>query len=152
MAQLLDLALHVVAGEARLADSEAAVELQPIDDIAVAGRQQELGDELQRAGHRGLGRVDRHLHDVFDAGVLHVHIEPDFAPLFARRIDHAAMRHERGAEERRVDFLQQRVAIGAVDDRVVLRMKRKRMSADRDREVGRLGVTLASILASVPPN
>src|SRR6185312_15257674 len=40
MAQLIDLALHVVAGEARLADRKATVELQPIDDIAVAGGQQ----------------------------------------------------------------------------------------------------------------
>ena len=51
-AQRIDLLLHARIGELSALDREVALQLQLVDDVAIAGRQFEVGLERQRALHR----------------------------------------------------------------------------------------------------
>ncbi len=75
---------------------KVAVQPQPFDDVGVAGREQELGRELERADHRRLRRFQRHVHYVFDSRLCHDDVERHRPPVFpGRSIEHRTLRDQR---------------------------------------------------------
>ena len=143
LAQFLDFALHVVVGEPGLHDPELAVETKTIDHVVLAWGEQEFRIQLERADHRRRRRLHHHLHDVFDARLVHRDVERDRPPVLSfRRVEHRAGRVQVRVQEPRIDRVQPGVAVGPVDERPVLHVERKRMTADRDREIGRVGLAV----------
>ena len=84
----LDAALHVDVAEARLRQPEPSIQIQSIDDILLARRQQERRRQLHAASHWCLRGFDRQLEHVFDARVANLDIERDMPPL------HVALTHD----------------------------------------------------------
>ena len=100
-------------------DRERAVQPQLVHDVLVAGRDFELGVQVEAAGHRRLRRFHGELHDVFEPALGDLDVERHDPALHALDLVDAAGRDERGLQKLRVDPIERGVAVGGIDRRVV---------------------------------
>ena len=115
-AQPHQLRLHTGIGKLRFRQHELALQLQLVDHLLLLRRDHELRLQSRGAAQDRLLGVDRKLQQIFDATLLHVHVDFYPAPGHALEPDDRAVRDHRRVEKRRIHLFQVGIAVGAIDD------------------------------------
>ena len=138
--ELVHFLLHVGISESSVLNRETPVELKFVDDVASAGRDDELRCKVEDAVHRRARRGYRQTHDVFESSVVDGEIQLDHSAIPRRFLIHAASRRDRRIQKRRIDGIECRIAVRGVDEGVVRRVRVAGVAARADREIGRFGL------------
>src|SRR5712691_12029803 len=141
LAQCSDLLLRRCAGELDCADSERAVEVQPVGDVLFAGREYESRLEADDTGHWRLP-AHRQAHQVFDPAFANGNLECDGLALGSGCAFHPSSRLEAGAQKAGIHWFEIGVSVGAVHDRMELSLKMHCVAANIHSEIWRVGCAL----------
>src|SRR5690349_17332098 len=86
-AQTFQFLAHFRVGKFCGTDSEAAVQLEALDNVGVPGVQVELRIQADRAGHERLVRFHDKTKQIFDSPFVDDDIEQNFTTLLVRGLD-----------------------------------------------------------------